>query len=196
MKKVLRLILGLALFSFALTILYLSMRAIMAIGGSCAEGGPYVIQNHCPGGTGYLTPLSIFVMMGGAVLYFSGLVKNSPNWGVLFWSALFLSLGWNFLDFSIHPPSGSGIDIGWIICAIMFGLMGIAPLPFLAEGLDAGEITKNTTWSQILFGQNKKDPQNPGISTKFYESQIFLLISHLIAVSGGMYLGYLVFMNS
>ena len=196
MKKVLRLILGLALFSFSLTILYLSMRAIMAIGGSCAEGGPYEIQSHCPGGTGYLTPLSIFMMMGGGALYFSGLVKNSPNWGVLFWSALFLSLGWNFLDFSIHPPVGGGVDIGWIICAILFGLMGIAPLPFLAEGLDAGEKTQTTTWNQILFGQNKKDQQNPEAVIKFYESQKFLLPAHLIALTGGVYLGYLVFMSA
>src|SRR5436190_15088757 len=41
---------GLAGGTAALTILFLSMRAVMRIGGFCASGGPYQIQTQCPKG--------------------------------------------------------------------------------------------------------------------------------------------------
>lgn len=31
-----------------LTLLYLGMRAVMEIGGACADGGPYVPRQSCP----------------------------------------------------------------------------------------------------------------------------------------------------
>ena len=33
-----------------LTVLFLCMRSVMDIGGSCASGGPYEIANPCPAG--------------------------------------------------------------------------------------------------------------------------------------------------
>lgn len=47
---------------------------------------------------------------------------------LLAWPALFLSLGWNFLEFGLDPPGGGGPEWGWLICAIVFGLMGGVPL--------------------------------------------------------------------
>ncbi|MCC7196779.1 hypothetical protein IT413_01130 [Candidatus Peregrinibacteria bacterium] len=199
MKKIFLMLLSLALFSFALTILFLSMRAIMAIGGSCAEGGPYVIANRCPGGTAWLTPLSIFMMIGGGVMYFvySAAVENSPKWGYFFWSALFLSLGWNFLESSINPPGG-GIEIGWLICGIMFFIMGGAPL-FILKGdtqqiiNEHGRKQEVSTLKRVVLGQNK---QSNTAGNKFYETQTTLLIFHVIATLGGIYLGYLAFINT
>ncbi|HEX9823982.1 MAG TPA: SHOCT domain-containing protein [Actinomycetota bacterium] len=120
---------GLAGLTAGLTVLYLGMRAVMEIGGFCAEGGPFVIEHHCPQGVAGL-------MMGGiwGGLIFAGLYgwqvfKHSvPSFLVLLWPALFLSLGWNFLEFGLNPPGGGGLAWGWLVCAIVFGLMGGLPL--------------------------------------------------------------------
>lgn len=199
MKKIFLLLLGLALFSYALTTLYLSMRAIMAVGGSCAEGGPYVIATHCPGGSGWLAPISIFLMFGASALSFiySAAITNSPKWGYFFWTALFFSLGWNFLEFGVHPPQG-GLDIAWLICGVMFVVMGVGPLFIISKDTEQiinaqGHKQEVSTFKQILLGQNK---QSQGRSLKFYETQTALLILHIIFLFGGIYLGYLVFMNA
>lgn len=199
MKKIFLLFLALALFCFGLTTLFLSMRAIMTIGGYCAEGGPYVIANHCPGGTGWLTPLSIFIMLGATLMYFiySAAFTNSPRWGYFFWSALFLSLGWNFLEFAIIPPQG-GIDISWLLCGVMFVVMGAGPLFIFKNDLTQMVNTKTmkdepNSLKQILFGKNKT---KPALETKFYETQTFLLLIHLLGLFGGIYLGYLAFINT
>lgn len=113
----------------ALTLLYLGMRAVMDIGGACASGGPYVPRATCPEGV----PL---VMMGGVWggFIFVGLYlwstskHNVPTLVGFAWPALFLSLGWNFLDYGIDPPGGGGLVWGWLICAVLFALMGGLPL--------------------------------------------------------------------
>jgi Short C-terminal domain len=125
--------------SCGLTLLYLGMRAVMDIGGGCASGGPYVPRVECPEGV----PL---LMMGGiwGGLIFVGLYLWStskhrvPTLVGFAWPALFLSLGWNFLDYGIDPPAGQGLVWGWLICAVVFALMGGLPLlvmvkPVLAQ---------------------------------------------------------------
>lgn len=114
--------------SAALTIVFLAMRAVMEIGGTCAEGGPYVIARPCPEGVAALMPLSI---LGGVAAAFAYVWQSSKgrafNLIGLAWPALFLSLGWNFLEFGLNPPQG-GLAWGWLVCAVAFGLMGGVPL--------------------------------------------------------------------
>ena len=100
----------------ALTIIWLSMRAVLDVGGYCAEGGPYVIAQHCPDGVAWLLPLSIFAGLGSAGLMgWKGAQLGGPYGGLvlLAWPALFISLGWNFLEFAFFPPEGmTGIELG------------------------------------------------------------------------------------
>jgi len=42
--------LSLAGVACALTMVYLSMRSVMDVGGFCAEGGPFEIETHCSQG--------------------------------------------------------------------------------------------------------------------------------------------------
>jgi hypothetical protein len=42
----------------------------------------------------------------------------------LAWPALFLSLGWNFLEYGIAPPGSGGIVWGWLIPGVVFVVMG------------------------------------------------------------------------
>jgi hypothetical protein len=117
---------GLAGSVACLTILYLSMRSVMAVGGTCASGNtPYAIRTPCPTGVPGLMTGSIF--LGLAFLFLYALNAIGPNLVFLAWPALFLSLGWNFLDFGLNPPAGSSGG-GWLVCAVVFILMGGVPL--------------------------------------------------------------------
>jgi hypothetical protein len=125
-------LLGVAGLSASLTVLWLGMRAVLNVGGYCAEGGPYVIAQHCPEGTALLLPLSIFVGLGSAGLMgWEGSKLGSP-WAALVglaWPALFISLGWNFLEFALSPVGGAdGIELGWLIPGVLFVIMGAVPL--------------------------------------------------------------------
>jgi hypothetical protein len=119
---------GLAGTTAGLTLLFLGMRSVMEIGGVCAEGGPFVPVQPCPEGI----PLVMFGGVWGGLI-FAGLYAwqafrhGVPNFVALLWSALFLSLGWNFLEFGLDPPGG-GPAWGWLVCAVLFGLMGGIPL--------------------------------------------------------------------
>jgi Short C-terminal domain len=137
---VIRYLLGIGGLAFTLTILWLSMRLVLGIGGSCASGGPYVPAVECPDAVIALTPLSIFgiFLFGGLALW--GGAQLGGTWAglvALAWPALFLSLGWNFLEFGLRPPGAEPGELawGWLICAIVFGLMGGVPLAVGIWGL-------------------------------------------------------------
>ena len=122
--------LSLAGVACGLTLVYLSMRAVMDVGGFCAEGGPFVIEQHCPQG---VPGIMVGGLLGGLVLAFVyvgvALWKGIPSFAMLLWPALFLSLGWNFLQYAFDPPgAGGGVVWGWLICGIVFMLMGGLPL--------------------------------------------------------------------
>jgi hypothetical protein len=132
-------LIGMGGLAFTLTILWLSMRAVMGIGGACASGGPYVPAVECPDAVVLLTPLSIF-----GIFIFGGLAAwGGANLGgrwigliALGWPALFLSLGWNFLEFGIWPPGGNDGELvwSWIFCGVVFVLMGGIPLAIGLRG--------------------------------------------------------------
>jgi hypothetical protein len=122
--------LSLAGVTCALTMVYLSMRAVMDVGGFCAEGGAFEIKTHCPQG---VPGVMIGSLWGGIILagvYVWQTFRNKvPSFTGLLWPALFLSLGWNFLDYAFDPPgTDGGVVWGWLICGILFVLMGGLPL--------------------------------------------------------------------
>ena len=121
---------GAAGLAASITVLFLGMRAVLGVGGFCAEGGPYVIEVHCPPGVAELMPLSILgLFVFGGLMFWKGASLGGP-YGLLpalAWPALFLSLGWNFLEFGVNPPGG-GLALGWLIPGVVFVLMGGGPL--------------------------------------------------------------------
>lgn len=125
------LLVGAFLAAAGTTLLFFVMRAVMDIGGSCAEGGPYVPVQPCPEGAALAMPLGMVGWMGGGALLFIGGASVGGAWavaGILAWSALFGSLGWNFIEYGLAPPGGGGTEWGWLIPGIVFEAMAIVPL--------------------------------------------------------------------
>jgi hypothetical protein len=115
--------------AFCVTCLYHGMRPIMRLGGMVASGGPYAIAHPAPHWV-WIMPLSIIL---GMICFFMNLFTSADDEGInllpLAWPGLFLSLGWNFLEFTFSPPGG-GLAWGWLICGVVFVLMGGLPLLF------------------------------------------------------------------
>jgi hypothetical protein len=124
--------------SFTLTILWLSMRAVMGIGGACASGGPYEPSVQCPDAVVLLTPVSVFgLFIFGGLAAWAGASLGGRWISLLFlgWPALFISLGWNFLEFGFFPPGNDGDWVwSWIVCGVIFVLMGGVPLIVAIRG--------------------------------------------------------------
>lgn len=112
-----------ALFAFSFVLLMRSTFGVLAIGGSCASGGPYEIAVECPDAVALYAPLSVF---GGLAAVAIG-VFIARGFGVslvaLAWPILFGGLGAIFLwEFSV-----TGDAVG-LILGIMFVSMGLVPL--------------------------------------------------------------------
>ena len=110
-RKVIFLTLGTAIFIFCLTLLYESMRAVMDVGGACASGGAYEIRRPCPKGVGWVDAgLDLrHVLVAGIFTFLGVFAEGGPRPYVFAWSALFLALGWNFLDYGFDPPGGGTV---------------------------------------------------------------------------------------
>ncbi len=141
------------IFSFSLACIYLGMRGVMRLGGFVAVGGPYEIAHPAPDWI-WLFPLSSLLLIGSMFIsLFAASRINGPNIMALSWSGLFILLGWNFVQFGFGIGMGGGLAFGWVICAVMFMLMGLIPLIFilrsffrsLRERMNSGSATGTRT---------------------------------------------------
>jgi hypothetical protein len=119
--------------SACITLIWLGMRAVMDIGGACAEGGPFVPVQPCPEGAPAALALGMLGIFGfGALGIWAG-GQIGGGWGglpLLAWPALFGSLGWNFLEYGFTFEEGAVIW-GWVIPGVVFILMAVVPLWFV-----------------------------------------------------------------
>jgi hypothetical protein len=122
---------GVFFLAFSIAALWFAMRAVMDIGGSCGSGGPYEVAVPCPDGIDLLLVLAFplgFASVG--VMVWKG-ARLGPTWvslAGLAWPALFLSLGWNFLEYGLWPPFPGGPEFGFLVTGVIFLLMGGVPL--------------------------------------------------------------------
>ena len=127
----------LALVVVGLTLMFLAMRSVMEIGGSCADGGPFQPVRPCPNGVG----LAMFGGIWGGIValgvyFWLATSYRVPSLLALAWPALFLSLGWNFMEYGFNSPApGGGLEWGWIVCGVLFWAMGGLPLYLVAPML-------------------------------------------------------------
>ena len=143
-------LLGIAGLAFCIALLWLGMRAVMDLGGFCASGGPYEIAVECPDAVIATTPLSIlggFLAAGLIIWGAAGLPGAWMSLVFLAWPALFLSLGWNFLEYGFFPPEGGWVW-SWLFCGVLFVLMGAVPLVVGDRRLPRG----GRRWPRICLG--------------------------------------------
>src|SRR5262245_22863252 len=119
--------------SACITLIWLGMRAVMDIGGACAEGGPFVPVQPCPEGAPAALTLGMLGLFGFGGLGLWAGAQIGGGWAalpLLAWPALFGSLGWNFLEYGFTAEEG-GIVWGWVIPGVVFVLMAVVPLWFV-----------------------------------------------------------------
>jgi hypothetical protein len=125
-------LLGVILGTVSLTLVFLGMRAVMEVGGACADGGPYVSAQPCPDGAPLAMTGGVIGLFAaaGLIVWFGG--RLGPGYVALVflgWPALFMSLGVNFLQYGLDPPFDEpGPEWGFLIPGVMFEAMGIVPL--------------------------------------------------------------------
>ena len=139
-------------FGFALsyTLLFQVSLSVMAIGGSCASGGPYEIAVECPDSVAVFAPVSIFMGLFAVAIgafFARGFGTPLTTWA---WPILFCGLGGVFLlaFFSSGDPVG-------LIIGGMFELMGIVPLIIEFRG----------SLQRVLLGQRAAN------GAQFYEGE-------------------------
>ena len=129
LKNLFLIAIGFLGFIICLTLLYHAMRGVMDLGGFVASGGPYHIAHQAPGWI-WVFPVSIIAGLVFLFLYSLFARKvGGLKLIVLAWPALFCTLGYNFLSYTFIPDEkGGGIAYGWLICGVLFELMGGIPL--------------------------------------------------------------------
>lgn len=179
-------------FSAAFTILFLSMRAILAVGGYCAEGGPYVIQTHCPGNSGWLTPLSIYLGLASVAIGLLVARGLGASLVLLAWPILFVGLSFGFLQ-SAFPGAGV-IDLTGLLLGGMFLVMGAVPLVLWlrprgnASAMAAGtsRIDGQSIGTVTLDFRTGPGQEGPGLRAIDY---LVLVPLWLLEVAFGIWLG-------
>ena len=139
---------GWFLFVLSFTLLFQVTFSVMALGGSCASGGPYEIAVECPDAVALFAPLSIFgglIAVGLNAFLARGFATPLATWA---WPILFCGLGGAFLAAFF----GTG-DIVGLILGLVFEIMGLVPLVL--------EIRASA--QRVLLGQNALD------GSQFYE---------------------------
>ena len=105
------------LFAFSFSLFCLGLLGVLQVGGSCADGGPFVIAVHCPETTDAFTLGGVY---GGVGAVFVAIVL-ARRFGVtilLAWTILFLVLGIPFLI----------AGFPFVIGGLLFVAMALAPL--------------------------------------------------------------------
>ncbi|MSO78348.1 MAG: hypothetical protein EXQ79_01935 [Acidimicrobiia bacterium] len=136
------------------------------------------------------------------------------NLTLLAWPALFISLGFNFADYGINPPDsfGSGASAGWIVCAVVFFLMGGVPLIlFIAALVHGHESRVKTRVDSFSQGSSRQEsirdrlrlsaagtPPPPGApisgdGAKPRNLRVYAIVLQLAGIAGGIYFGMQLF---
>lgn len=123
-------ILGVAVVVVATTMTwtFLAMRAVMEVGGSCADGGPYVSAQPCPDGAWMVAVAIPLMLLAGFAGTFAAAGLGGPDLLLPLWVALFSSLGVNFLTYGLLEDPWVW---GWIVCGVVFVLMALPAVFFL-----------------------------------------------------------------
>ncbi len=169
---VLLLLTGVGGIAMCITLLYLGSTSVMDVGGFCAEGGPYAIEQHCPEGTIPATLLGTFgIFLFGGIGLVGGAKVGGYGWLLIAaWTALFAVLGWGFLRYGLFdPPEGEAIAWGFLIPGVIFQVMAWVPAVLLVTGragMDMDIGVAGGTVSRALPGPRQRARPDSGASAE------------------------------
>ena len=103
----------------------------MRLGGFVASGGPYEIAHQAPDWAWMMPVAVILMLLPIFTSIFTRWRMSGPNIMALSWSAIFIALGWNFVEFGFGIGMGGRLAWGWVVCAVLFILMGFIPMIFI-----------------------------------------------------------------
>jgi len=112
------------IFALSFTVFCLGVFGVLQVGGTCADGGAYVIAVHCPENTDIFTLGGVYGGIG-AVLVSIVLARMFGTRIILAWTILFLTLSLPFLFVgAVTLPTG----LPFLIGGVVFVAMAIAPV--------------------------------------------------------------------
>ncbi|MCU1417799.1 MAG: hypothetical protein JWP32_1973 [Schumannella sp.] len=106
------------IFAFSFTVFILGIVGVLQVGGTCADGGPYVIAVHCPENTDIFTIGGIYGGLAGVFIALLVARGFGTRLVVLAWPILFLTLSVPFLL----------TGLPFLVIGVLFVLMALAPL--------------------------------------------------------------------
>jgi hypothetical protein len=125
-------VIGAVVCTFALavciTLIQLTHRAIMDLGGFVASGGPYAITHPAPDWTWIWPVAFIGVWVFAIAQAFFANKARAFNLLAATWCVMFLWAGISFLQYGFDPPGGGGLAWGWIVAGVTFTLTGLVPV--------------------------------------------------------------------
>ena len=136
---------------------FLGMRAVLDVGGSCADGGPYVSAQPCPDGASLVAagvPMMVILGMAGSG---AAMVISAPTLLLPMWIFLFGSLGWNFLEYGAFRGH---IEVGSLVCGIVFELMALPVLVMVIKAFGVRSST-NPRAQELLAVRDSKRVMSP-----------------------------------
>lgn len=116
------------------TLLFLVSYTLGTLGGSCASGGPYVIEVPCPDNVAIFAPTAIFggFFFAGVALFFTG--GFGAPLVVWAWPILFVGLS---VPFFLSVPADPVLGI---VLGLLFFVMGMVPVVFLLRQPDPWQL--------------------------------------------------------
>ena len=139
--RALRTLIGLALIAVSTIAICWAIYNLVRI-GTCASGGPYVIANQCPPGTG----TKVFALVGGIFgLLIGAAVSPLRGSAGVAWGLGFTMIGVGALVAAIgpaHPPGGDALTIfGWVFGGfmILLGVLGLVGGLLLSRGVEVAQ---------------------------------------------------------
>ena len=137
-RRIAIVLVSVALIAMSVVWAFFSMRAVMDVGGACADGGPYVSAQPCPDGAFLIAvavPLMLLAAFSGTI---AGVSVDAPDLFLPMWFFLFAPLGANFLDYGLFSDPR---EWGFIVCGVVFELMAFPALYFMLP------ITGTSMWT-------------------------------------------------
>lgn len=194
LNKCVWMFIGLTVTVIGLVLLYLGMHGIMNSGDFVASGGSYQIAHHAPEWF-WVIPVSIFGSMFGILIYFfNGRKIGGVKLLLFLWSALFLSLGYNFMEYAIWKGDHSKIIIGWLIPGIFLILMGGIPLLVIIFSIFLYFSNKKQTDRETFVNYYpSSEDQNRDILLNDKVAEFIVVFLNIAGVVSGIYFGIQLF---